>query len=317
MPMISAAMNAPGMLPSPPTTVTTNTSGDDRQVHVEIRRLARQLQCARKARKHRAQKEHAGKQKRLIDAERAGHLAIFSGGAHQQTPASAGQHPRQRGKRDRCEHDEQHVVLRQGSAADIDRARQARRARAEQILGSPQGECYILDDEHDAERGDQLQQFGCAVESAKQQPLDQCADDADQRGSGHDRDPVSHRATFESTDERVADIRAQHHQRPVREVDDARHAEDQRQACRHHEKRRGAGHPIENLRGKGGERHRRIMAARRTGLPRYLECRRCLRKRRDTQRLSSRDDAHAPSRRWAGNSCHPHISSRPSRPCRP
>ena len=51
----------------------------------------------------------------------------------------------------------------------------------------------------------------------------------------------------ERLDQAVGDVDAQHVERAVREIHDPRHAEDQRQAGRHQEQRRGARQPVQEL----------------------------------------------------------------------
>ncbi len=112
--------------------------GDDRQVHIQIRRLARQLQRARESRKQRADEEHARKKPRRIDAERGGHVAILGRRTHQQTPARACQRERQGGQHERRERNQQQIVLRHRLAEDRDRAGKSRRTRPQQILSAPE-----------------------------------------------------------------------------------------------------------------------------------------------------------------------------------
>ena len=80
--------------------------------------------------------------------------------------ASASDNARQH---DRREHDQQQIVLRHRLAEDRDRAGKSRRTRPQQILGAPDGQRRILDQQHDAEGRDQLQQFGRTVEAPQQQ----------------------------------------------------------------------------------------------------------------------------------------------------
>ena len=133
-PMITAARKAPGMLPMPPTTTTTNTSDKYRQIHGQHRRLARDLDCAAEAGEKRAEREHAGEQPRLVHAQGAGHLAVLGSGAHQRAPARAREQQPQQDQHHRTEHDQEQVVLRKLPSRDFDRASQTRRARSEQIL---------------------------------------------------------------------------------------------------------------------------------------------------------------------------------------
>ena len=68
-----------------------------------------------------------------------------------------------------------------------------------------------------------------------------------QRGQQHRRPRTRTRPLPEPLDQRVGDVDAEHVERAVREVDDARDAEDQRQPGRDQEQRRRAGQPVEQL----------------------------------------------------------------------
>ena len=57
--------------------------------------------------------------------------------------------------------------------------------------------------------------------------------------------------------ERIRAVDAEHVERPVREVDDARDAEDERQAGRDEEERRRAGEAVQELNDEAREVHRR------------------------------------------------------------
>ena len=147
------------------------------------------------------------------------------------------------------------------AAQDLDRAGEARRARPEQVLGAERGEDRVAHDEHDGEGGGELQELGRGIQALQQQPLDQRADERHgKRGQQHAR-PERQRAAAEDAGDEVAErvgaIRAEHVQRAVREVHDARHAEDEREPGRDQEQRGGAGQAVQELQQEGGERHAR------------------------------------------------------------
>ena len=89
--------------------------------------------------------------------------------------------------------DQEHVVGRQVAAEDFDGAAQPRRARPKQIFGSPQPQRRIVDDKHEREGGEELEQFGRNVDAAQQHDLDQRADKADNDRAGDDAAPEADR----------------------------------------------------------------------------------------------------------------------------
>ncbi len=62
-------------------------------------------------------------------------------------------------------------------------------------------------------------------------------------------------AAADPRDQRIRDVAAQHEQRAMREIDDARHAENQRQSGGDQEQGRGAGKSVQQLDEQSGERH--------------------------------------------------------------
>ena len=64
---------------------------DGGQIDGEVGRLARELQRAAEAGEPRAEREHRREQHGLVDAERADHLAVLGGGAHQPAEPAARQ----------------------------------------------------------------------------------------------------------------------------------------------------------------------------------------------------------------------------------
>jgi len=219
---------------------------DGVQVHLQRGGFARQLQRAAQAREQRAEREHGGEEPGLVDAERADHLAVLRGGAHQRAEARAREQQPHEAEHQRADDDQEQVVGRKLAPEDFDRALQARRARAEQFVRAPEPQHRVLDDQHQREGGQQLEQLGRLVDAAQQQHLDERTQHAHRERGDQQRRPEAH-ARAELLDQRVRDVDAHHEKRSMGEVDDARHAEDQREAGRHQEQRRRAGQPVEQL----------------------------------------------------------------------
>ena len=153
--------------------------GDDGEIEIEVGGLARDLQRAAQAGQHGAGEEHRGEELGLIDAQRAHHLAILGGGAHQRAPARAGEQEPHRAQHDRADGDQQQVVGRDELAQDLDRHGEAGRARTDQVLGAPDEQRDVLDHQHDGEGREQLEQFRRLVDAPQNQHLDQHADQPD------------------------------------------------------------------------------------------------------------------------------------------
>ena len=95
---------------------------DRGEIGAEIGRLARHLQRAAEAGERGAEREHGGEQQRLIDAERADHLAVLRRRAHQPAETRARQRNMQRDQRQRRDGGEEQVVARQMAAENFDGA---------------------------------------------------------------------------------------------------------------------------------------------------------------------------------------------------
>ncbi len=148
--------------------------------------LARHLQCAAQSGEQRAEREHAGKQPRLVHAERTHHLAILRGRAHQRAPARPAQQPPHHPKHQRTDEDERQVVLGKLLAEDVDRAAQPCRARTEQVLRAPDRHHNVLEHQHQREGSEQLKQLGRLIDPAQQQHFDDHTDRRDhQRREQH------------------------------------------------------------------------------------------------------------------------------------
>ena len=226
------------------------------EIHAEIGRLARDLQRAAEAGEQRAEREYGGEQHRLIDAERAEHLAIFGGGAHQPAEARAREYDMQRDQYQRRDRDQENVVARHAPAENVDGAAQTGRARAEQVLGSPQPQRRVVDDQEQRESGEQLKQFRRRINAPQQQHFDQRADDTDGDRARDDAAPEAERAV-EPGRQCDGDIGAKHVKRAVREIDDARDAEDERKAGRDEEQTGRRRQAVERLKGQAFPVHGR------------------------------------------------------------
>ena len=220
---------------------------DRAEVEEELRRLARNLQRAAEAGEQRPEREHAGEEPFLVHAERADHLAVLGGRPDQRAPAGAVEEEPERAEHERPDRDQEEVVLRERDAEDVDRAAEARRPRPEQVLGAPDPEREVLDDEREREGREQLEELGRVVDPPQDRDLDQRPDRADDERRGDHAAPEPGRAGVEPCDDAVGDVDAQHVQRTVGEVHDPRHAEDQREPDGDQEQRRRARQAVQEL----------------------------------------------------------------------
>ena len=218
------------------------------------------MQRAAEAGESRAAGEHEREEQRLVDAERTDHLAVLRGGADQPAEARLGENEVQADQHDRPGGDQEQVVAREAAIENFDRAAQARRPRSEQILVAPDPERRVVDDQQHREGGEQLEQLRRLIDAAKQQDLDQRADGRDQQRGEHDGAPEAEPAAHLGRDA-VGNVDAQHVERAVGDVDDARDAEDQRQAGADEEQAGGGGKPVERLEQESVEGHQRLPRA--------------------------------------------------------
>ena len=156
----------------------------------------------------------------------------------------------------RPQEDQEQVVAWQVAPEDLHRAAQPGRPRSEQVLRSPQPQGGVVDDEHQRKGGEQLEQFGRTVDRPQDDDFDQRSQDADDHGGRDDAAPKSEPAA-DAGRKRVSDVGPEHIEGPVRDVHDARHAEEERQAGGDKEKSGGRGEPIERLEQDGAVGHRR------------------------------------------------------------
>ena len=264
--MMTAARKAPVIEPMPPTTTTTKASP------ITIRSIARlagsRATCSAPPRpaRNEPQANTSGEQQRLVDAERADHLAVLRGGADQPAEARLGQHQMQQQQHDRPDDDQEQVVAREAAAEDLDRAAQARRARSEQVFGAPDPERRVVDDQHAARR---WRAAGTAPAP------DRCGAAARSRSARRSPRPAAARARCRPRSRarrrpwsrRCRQVDAQHVERAVGDVDDAGDAEDQRQAGADEEQAGRGGQPVERLEQESVERHHALTASSASPLP--------------------------------------------------
>jgi hypothetical protein len=230
---------------------------DHDQVEAEIGGLARELQRAAERGEERAAREHGGEQQRLVDAERADHLAVLRRGADQPAKAGLGEQEMQAEEHDRPGRDQEDVIAREPPVEELDRAAQPRRARPEQVLVAPDEQRGVVDHQQDREGRQQLEQLGRLVDAAQQQDLDQRADRGDRERRDEETAPKAEPAADLGRDA-VGDVDAQHVERAVGDVDDAGDAEDQRQSGTDEEQSGRGREPVERLEQEGVEGHRAI-----------------------------------------------------------
>ena len=213
---------------------------DDAQVQRVMHGVARNLQRAAERCEENADREHAGEQPFLIDAECRHHVAVLRRRAHQHAPARALEQQPQDSEHDRAQRDQEQVVGRNILAEEIDRAAKSRRAAAEQIVRPPDQHHQVLDHQRQAEGRQQLKQFRRMIDPPQQHHLDQHADRRDDQGRNDDAAPESQRAG-KPLGQRERDVSAEHVERAMREIDDPRHAENDRQPRGDQKQRRRAG----------------------------------------------------------------------------
>ena len=150
-------------------------SADDVQVHLEVGRLARQLQGAAQSGQKSPEGKHCREQPGLVDAQRADHVAVLRGGPHQRAPARFGQQQPQQTQHHRARHNQKQVIGRELPAQNRHRSGEAGRPGPKQLFSAPEPQHQVLDDQAERKGGQQLKQLGRAVNAAQQQHLDQGA----------------------------------------------------------------------------------------------------------------------------------------------
>src|SRR5262249_13248290 len=171
--------------------------GEGRWMGGKLRGLARDLERAREARERRPEREYAGKQPLLVDAERSDHIAVLRGGAHEASPARTPKQQPQRAEHRRPHRDKEEIVLRESRPCDLDGTREPGCARSEQVLGAPIPQRKILDDQGERERAQELEQLRRPVKAPQQRYLGGGAEGAD-RDRGGGRAPPEAQASREA-----------------------------------------------------------------------------------------------------------------------
>ena len=201
---------------------------DGIEIEFEARWLAGQLQRAAQTGERRAQRKHGRKQPRLVDPERGDHLAILRRRAHQRAEARAGQRQPHRTQHDRAGSDQHEVIGREVAPKNADGAREARGARPEELLRPPCPEHGVLHDENDGKGRKQLTQLRCLVDAPHEQDFDCGAGQPDRNRGNQERRPEPG-ARAKQRRQGIGQIDAQHVEGAMREIDDARDPENQRQ----------------------------------------------------------------------------------------
>ena len=93
------------------------------------------------------------------------------------------------------------------------------------------------------------------VEMAEEPPFEECAECCTAEKRQRQREP----RRADTAGHQIGDIGADHEQRAVREIDDAHHAEDQREAAGDQEQQEPVLHAIEELREEAGQTHARLL----------------------------------------------------------
>ena len=243
---INAATNVPDDAAETADDDNDQRFDDDRKVHCVAGGFARQSQRAAERGEKDAEREHAGEQPARIDAERGRHFAIERRRPHQHAPARAAEQKPERAEHNGRQRDQQEIVARERSAEQRNGALEARRARTEQLVGPPDNQHQILDHQRDAEGREQLEQLRLVVDATQQRHLDERAERGDGEASHERRRPEADRAA-RALDAAVGDISAEHIEGAVREIDDARHAENDRQSAGDEKQRAGAGEAGDEL----------------------------------------------------------------------
>jgi hypothetical protein len=234
--------------------------GDHAEVHAGGCGRARDLQRAAQPGEERAEEQRPGEEQRLIDAERADHLAVLPRGADQHAEARPVQDQPQRGEHQRADGDEEQLIGGEALAENIDAAPQAGRARAGDVQRPPELQHHILGHQHHTEGGQQLEQLRRLVDAPEDQHLHRHAGEPDDsRREQHPQDEGRQRIMVveQRGDDGHTEIGAEHEEGAMREIHDPRDAENQRQPRGDDEQRGRIGEAGKRLRQDEGEVHSR------------------------------------------------------------
>jgi hypothetical protein len=142
-------------------------------------------------------------------------------------------------------------VLHQGAEAKA--AAEPRRRRHAVDVVADEDRAQLLEDEDERVGQQHLLEVVALVEEAEERPLEQVAEDRGERDAG---DEPRHEPVAEPGREREREVRAEHVEAAVREVDDAHDPEDQRQTARDEEEQQPVLDRVQALDEEGGEIHR-------------------------------------------------------------
>ncbi|GAV36553.1 hypothetical protein ROTAS13_04241 [Roseomonas sp. TAS13] len=217
--------------------------GDHRQVDLEVGRGIGQGQRAAQPGQPGAQGEDRGEEQALVHAQRRRHFPVQRRGAQQRAPARPVQQQPEQAQHHRPGRDEQQVVEGKAAAGDLHEAAHPARAGQGKLRRAPEAQREVLQDQHHAEGGQQLEQFRRPVHAAHHRQFQHRADQPrGERGEQHaQHEPF--RIARQARQDAPADIGAEHGQAAMREVHDPRDAEEDRQARSHQEERGGPGQP--------------------------------------------------------------------------
>src|SRR5262249_13830827 len=190
-----------------------------------------------------AQREHAERHQRHIDAHAARHLAVVDRGANRRAePRPLEQEPETQTDGD-GDRDDENSIRWKRQAARAHRAGQHRWRGNRVGVTAPDEERQVLEDQREADGHQHLAQ-GLAGQAPQEQALHPDPDQSHRQGADGERA----REAAGAPHRREADVASQHEVRAVGEIHHAHDAEDQRQPARQEEQERAVGHPVESLR---------------------------------------------------------------------
>src|SRR4029450_10097298 len=197
---------------------------------------------AGQGRQRRAEGEDGHRDQEHVDPHAAGHLRIIDSRPDHRADARALERQPEHEGNEQGDGDNEDPIDREGELPDHVRSREQRRHRDRVGIATPEHERQVLEDEGEAHRGQHLPQLLAAQPLEERVPLG----DADERdGQGTDQHGEDEAAA--APDRREGDVAAEQVVRAVRHVDDAHHAEDEREPPRQEKEEGAVRHAIEEL----------------------------------------------------------------------
>ena len=178
------------------------------------------------------QRKHRREQPGLVDAQRADHVTVLRGGAHQRAPARLSQQQPQQTQHHRARHNQKEVIRRKLPTQNRHRTGESGRAGPEQFFGAPEPQHQVLDDQAQRKGGQQLKQLRRAVNAAQQQHLNQSAQGCHSQRGQQQRRPKTNAGT-QVGHQRISHVNTDHEKRTMGEIDDAGDAKNKRQTGGH------------------------------------------------------------------------------------